>query len=222
MLYAIFENGGKQYKAVEGAFVDLDLLPDEVGQKKILDKVLLLAGDDFLEVGSPLLPEVRVETTIVEHFRRPKTIVFKYRPKQRYRVKTGHRQHYTRVIVDSIIFPGKKEVPDQSIREKTRGEKKSQVESVGVAKKTAENTNAEPQKIIKSPEKTAKKSASLSIEKLDLSTRATSALVEAGIKTIAQVAKKLEAGDDKLLEVPGIGAKTVEDIKKKLKKLGYK
>ena len=107
MLYAIVESGGKQYKAVEGSYIEVDLLPEEVGKKKTFDKVLLLVDDDKVEVGTPYLSNVSVDATILEHFKGPKITVFKYRAKQRYRVKTGHRQKYTRVMVDSIAFSGK-------------------------------------------------------------------------------------------------------------------
>jgi len=225
MLYAIIENGGKQYKAVEGAYIDLDLLPDEVGQKKVLDKVLLLADGEYLDVGSPVLPKAKVETTIVEHFKGPKIIVFKYRAKQRYRVKTGHRQNYTRVLVDSIVFAGKKEAPAQQeaaepIDEKATPVKKSRVKPASATEKKFP-AKAKPQSGKKASDSATKKPATVSVEKLDLGTKATTALVDAGLKTVAQVAKKLEAGEEKLLEVPGIGAKTVEDIKKKLKKMGF-
>lgn len=225
MLYAIIENGGKQYKAVEGAYIDLDLMPDEVGQKKVLENVLLLADGDVLDVGSPLLPKAKVETTIIEHFKGPKIIVFKYRAKQRYRVKTGHRQNYTRVLVDSIVFPGKKEAAEQPeaadhVDEKAAPVKKSRAKPVADAAKKSP-AKAKPQAVKKASDSTGKNQTAVSVEKLDLGARATAALINAGLKTVAQVAKKLEAGEEKLLEVPGIGAKTVEDIKKKLKKKGF-
>jgi large subunit ribosomal protein L21 len=116
-MYVIIENGGKQYKAVEGGFIEIDLLPEEVGQKKSFDNVLLLATDEKVEVGTPYVKGVSVDTTIITHFKAPKVTVFKYRPKQRYRVKTGHRQRYSRVLVDSIEFPGKPEAAPKKTEE---------------------------------------------------------------------------------------------------------
>ena len=106
-MYAIIENGGKQYKAIEGNYIEVDLLPDEIGKKKTFDKVLLLSVDEKVEVGNPYLKSISVNTTVLSHFKGEKITVFKYRAKQRYRVKTGHRQKYSRVIVDSIVYPGK-------------------------------------------------------------------------------------------------------------------
>jgi large subunit ribosomal protein L21 len=107
MVYAIVENGGKQYKAVEGGILEVDFQPLEVGKKIILDKVLLLVDDNGAQVGTPLLKNAQVETTVAEHFKGPKIIIFNYRPKERYRVKTGHRQQFMRLLVDSIIYSGK-------------------------------------------------------------------------------------------------------------------
>ena len=98
-MYAIIENGGKQYKAVEGSYIELDLLPDDVGKKKTFDKVLLLATGEKVEVGDPYLKGISVDTTILSHFKGEKITVFKYRPKQRYRVKTGHRQKYSLSLI---------------------------------------------------------------------------------------------------------------------------
>jgi len=129
-MYVIIENGGKQYKAVEGGFIEIDLLPEEVGQKKTFNKVLLLSTDEKVEVGTPYVKGVSVDTTIISHFKAPKVTVFKYRPKQRYRVKTGHRQRYSRVLVDAIAFPGKSEAAPKKVEEK-------EVEAKPAAKKPA-------------------------------------------------------------------------------------
>lgn len=102
MKYAIFDNGGKQYKAVEGNTVQVDRLSAEVGETLNLDKVLLYVEDDNVSVGTPVVESAKVSATVVKHEKGPKIIVFKYRPRNRYRVKTGHRQQYTRLMIDSI------------------------------------------------------------------------------------------------------------------------
>ncbi|WP_299027728.1 50S ribosomal protein L21 [uncultured Thermanaerothrix sp.] len=101
--YAVIESGGKQYKVAEGTTLEVDRLSGEVGDQVVLDQVLLVAEDNRVRVGTPTVPGARVEATIQEHFKGPKIIVFKYRPKKRYRVKTGHRQQYTRLLVNSIV-----------------------------------------------------------------------------------------------------------------------
>jgi large subunit ribosomal protein L21 len=119
MVYAIVENGGKQYRAVEGEILEVDYQPLESGKKVILDKVLLLADDQGTQVGTPLLDNVKVETTVAGSFKGPKVVIFNYRPKERYRVKTGHRQQYLRLMVNAISYPGKSEKKSGSAMVKT-------------------------------------------------------------------------------------------------------
>jgi large subunit ribosomal protein L21 len=102
MKYAIVESGGKQYRAVEGGTIEVDRLPAETGAKIKLEQVLLLADGETVAVGTPLIKDTRVWTTVVEHFKGPKVTIFNYSPKKRIRVKTGHRQNYTRLFVEQI------------------------------------------------------------------------------------------------------------------------
>ncbi|RPJ51383.1 MAG: 50S ribosomal protein L21 [Chloroflexi bacterium] len=102
MKYAIIDNGGKQYRAVEGSTIEVDLLDAEVGQQVNLGSVLLLVDGDQISVGAPLVDKARVSATVLEHIKGPKIVVFHYRPKKRIRTKTGHRQQYTRLQVNSI------------------------------------------------------------------------------------------------------------------------
>ena len=107
MLYAIFESGGKQFKATEGSLIEVDHLPTEEGKKVSFDKVLLLVNDKDVQVGTPVIKGASIDATVVNHFKGKKVIIFNYRPKKHYRVKTGHRQQYTRLLVNSIDFTGK-------------------------------------------------------------------------------------------------------------------
>ena len=103
MKYAIVESGGKQYKAVEGSDIVVDRLIDaEPGKKVNLNEVLLFVNDDAVSVGAPFVKGASVEGTVVGEEKGPKITVFKYRPKKHYRVKTGHRQVYTRIKIESI------------------------------------------------------------------------------------------------------------------------
>lgn len=106
MKYAIVDNGGKQYKAVEGGMIDVDRMPVEVGKKVDLKDVLLVVDGKDISVGTPKVSGAKVSTTVVDQFKAPKVIVFKYKSRQRYRVKSGHRQQYTRLLVESIITKG--------------------------------------------------------------------------------------------------------------------
>lgn len=102
MKYAIVEDGGKQYRAVEGETIDVDLFPIDVDEQIDLDRVLLVTDGENITVGTPLIAGAKVSATVVSHVKGPKLVVFRYKPKKRIRVKTGHRQHYTRLRIDSI------------------------------------------------------------------------------------------------------------------------
>ena len=104
MKYAIVESGGKQYKAVEGISIEVDRLRLDVGAEVEFDQVLLITNDDDVTVGTPTIEGAKVRATVADQFKGPKIIVFKYKPSVRYRVKRGHRQQYTRLHVDEIIY----------------------------------------------------------------------------------------------------------------------
>jgi large subunit ribosomal protein L21 len=74
----------------------------EIGETVILDYVLLLVEDEKVLVGTPAIKGAQITTSVMDHVKGPKLIIFKYQPKKRIRVKTGHRQYYTRLKIESI------------------------------------------------------------------------------------------------------------------------
>ncbi len=101
MVYAVIESGGKQIRVSEGAVVRLERLPGQVGDQVVLDRVLLVSEGEKV-VGTPLVEGARVVGRIVEQGRFPKLLVFKFKPKVRYRRRIGHRQPYTAVRIERI------------------------------------------------------------------------------------------------------------------------
>jgi large subunit ribosomal protein L21 len=104
MKYAIVEDGGKQFRAVEGGFIEVDRFEAAVGDQLDLNQVLLVADGDTIKVGTPVVSGAKVEATVVGQIKGPKVVSFKYTPKKRTRVKKGHRQQYTRLQIDSIVM----------------------------------------------------------------------------------------------------------------------
>jgi len=102
MRFAIVESGGKQYRAVEGRTIEVDRLPVDAGKKFDFERVLLMADGDDVLVGTPTIGDILVKVTVVDHIKGPKIDRFKYRPKKRIRVRGGHRQQFTRLLVDFI------------------------------------------------------------------------------------------------------------------------
>jgi large subunit ribosomal protein L21 len=102
-VYAVVKAGGHQYKASVGDELIIERLPNEVGTQVELDQVYLVADEDEVLVGQPTVDGALIRATIVEEFRGPKILVFKYKPKERYRRRMGHRQTYMRLRVDEIV-----------------------------------------------------------------------------------------------------------------------
>jgi len=104
MKYAIVEAGGKQYRAEEGKLLTVDLLSAQVGDEVVLDKVLLVVDGESVTVGTPYIKGASLKTTVEDQVKGKKILVFKYKPKIDYRRRAGHRQKYTRLLVDSIVM----------------------------------------------------------------------------------------------------------------------
>ena len=106
--YAIVETGGKQYKVAAGQTIDVDYLDVAEGESVELSKVLFIADGEEATIGSPTVDGAKVVATSRGEIKGDKIIVFKYKPKVRYRRKKGHRQLYTRLEIKEIVKPGEK------------------------------------------------------------------------------------------------------------------
>jgi large subunit ribosomal protein L21 len=137
MKYAIVESGGKQYRAVEGQTIEVDRLPVEAGQQFNVERVLLMADGDDVMVGTPIVDGIEVKVTAVDHVKGPKLISFRYRPKKRIRVKGGHRQQYTLLMVDYIGRLGEAPKMKEPAVEEKPSETEVEAEPKAEAKKPA-------------------------------------------------------------------------------------
>jgi large subunit ribosomal protein L21 len=100
--YAIIETGGKQYRVAVGDRLSIEKLPSDAGAEFTFERVLMVGGDGAPRVGTPVIAGASVSATIEEQYRGTKIVVFKYKPKKRYRRRTGHRQALTRVAITAI------------------------------------------------------------------------------------------------------------------------
>jgi large subunit ribosomal protein L21 len=107
MKYAIVEDGGKQFKAVEGKTIEVDYFEAEDGHQVDLERVLMIVDGETVNIGTPLVDGAKIQATVVSQVKGPKVVVFRYKPKKRIRVKTGHRQKYTRLQIDAITQQAK-------------------------------------------------------------------------------------------------------------------
>ena len=100
-MYAIIETGGKQYRVQENDFLFVEKLEVAEGETYTFDKVLFVSGENT-KVGTPYVEGATVTAKCEKQGRGKKIIVFKYRPKKHSATKKGHRQSYTKLIVEAI------------------------------------------------------------------------------------------------------------------------
>jgi len=101
-MYAVIETGGKQYRVQEGDQLFIEKLEVEAGDTIDFDEVLIVSNDGELAIGNPYVESAKVKASVIENGKGPKVIVFKYKNKEGYRKKQGHRQPYTKVQIESI------------------------------------------------------------------------------------------------------------------------
>jgi large subunit ribosomal protein L21 len=102
-LFAIVQTGGKQYRVKPGDILRVERLPGERGDEVLLEQVLLVADDDAIQVGQPLVAGARVVSEILRQGKAKKIIVFKKKRRKKYRLKQGHRQLYTALEIKEIV-----------------------------------------------------------------------------------------------------------------------
>ena len=95
---AIFVTGGKQYMVEEGQELYVEKIPNDVDSEVVFDEVLYVDG----KVGSPVVKNAKVVAKVLKHGKQKKVVVFKYKPKKKYRKTQGHRQPYTKIVIKSI------------------------------------------------------------------------------------------------------------------------
>ena len=101
-MYAIVKTGGNQYKVAQGDVLFVEKLEANEGDVVTLDQVLAVAGENGLTVGAPVVEGATVTAKVVAQGKAKKVIVYKYKAKKDYRRKQGHRQPYTKLVIESI------------------------------------------------------------------------------------------------------------------------
>ena len=101
-MYAVIRSGGKQLRVEPGQLIRVEKLEGEAGEKVELSEVLMVAGEGDARIGSPTIDGAKVVGTITDQTKGPKITIFKMKRRKGYRRKTGHRQKYTEIRVDSI------------------------------------------------------------------------------------------------------------------------
>lgn len=100
-MYAVVEISGKQFKVEEGRFIDVDLQSQDSADFSF-EKVLLVSKDGDIKAGNPFIAGASVKGKLIKDFKDKKVLIFKQRPKKGTRLKQGHRQQYSRIMIEKI------------------------------------------------------------------------------------------------------------------------
>ncbi|WP_108867628.1 50S ribosomal protein L21 [Aquimarina aquimarini] len=139
-MYAIVEIAGQQFKVAKDQKVFVHRLAGEEGDKVSFDKVLLAADGDNVTLGAPAIDGAQVGAKITRHLKGDKVIVFKKKRRKGYRVKNGHRQSLTEIVIESIVTSGAK---------KTAAKKAEPKAKAAAPKKTEAKPKAEKKSTVK-------------------------------------------------------------------------
>ena len=101
-MYAIIKTGGKQYRVAEGDVVMVEKLEAAEGDAVVFDQVLTVVNDGDVKVGKPLMEGAKVTGKVEAQGKARKILVFKYKAKSNYRRRQGHRQPFTKVVIEKI------------------------------------------------------------------------------------------------------------------------
>jgi len=101
-MYAIFETGGKQYKVQEGDAIFIEKLNANEGDTVSFDRVLAVSKDGSLVFGSPVVAGATISAKVEKQGKGPKLVIFKYKAKKNERKKQGHRQPFTKIVIEKI------------------------------------------------------------------------------------------------------------------------
>ena len=144
-MYAIVEIAGQQFKVVKDQKVFVHRLQTEEGKQVAFDNVLLIGDGDNVTVGAPAIDGAQVGAKVLKHLKGDKVIVFKKKRRKGYRVKNGHRQSLTEIIIESIAASGAKKVAKVEKVAPVKAEPKAKVAAPKAeVKKTAPKAEAKP------------------------------------------------------------------------------
>jgi len=194
-MYAIVEIAGQQFKVAKDQKVFVHRLASEEGAKVAFDNVLLIGDGDKVTVGAPAINGAQVGAKVVKHLKGDKVIVFKKKRRKGYRVKNGHRQSLSEIIIESIVASGtvpaakvKKEVAKKAAPAKAKA--KSKAPAVKAEPKAKAEAKAPAKKA--APKKATGKADDL--KKIEgIGPKIAETLVAAGIASFADLAKTKSA-----------------------------
>ncbi|WP_299366841.1 50S ribosomal protein L21 [Winogradskyella sp.] len=186
-MYAIVEIAGHQFKVEKDQKVFVNRLSTEEGKKVAFDNVLLIGNGNDVTLGAPAIDGAQVSAKVLKHLKGDKVIVFKKKRRKGYRVKNGHRQALTEIVIEGITASGAKKAAPK--KESAKADTTKKAEPKAAAKTEAKKTTGKADDLKK-------------IE--GIGPKIASTLIEAGITTYADLAKaKPEAISEIIANVRG-------------------
>jgi large subunit ribosomal protein L21 len=101
-MYAIIKTGGKQYRVSEGDVITIEKLTANEGEAVVFDEVLTIVNDDDVKIGKPFVEGAKVTAKVEAQGKGKKILIFRYKAKSNYRRRQGHRQPFTKVVIEKI------------------------------------------------------------------------------------------------------------------------
>ncbi|NNM23176.1 MAG: 50S ribosomal protein L21 [Flavobacteriaceae bacterium] len=191
-MYAIVEIAGQQFKVAKDQKVFVNRLATEEGKKVSFDTVLLIGDGDKVTVGAPAINGAQVGAKVVKHLKGDKVIVFKKKRRKGYRVKNGHRQSLSEIIIESIVASGAKKSATTSTKATANKPAKKEAAPKVEPKKAAPKATASKKEAKATPKKETKAAAPK--------------------KTPAKKATPAKAKADDLKKIEGIGPKIAQTL----------
>jgi large subunit ribosomal protein L21 len=141
-MYAVIKTGGKQYRVVAGDKLKVETIVADVGASVTLSDVLMVAANDQIMVGTPLLSGASVSATVVSQGRHDKVKIFKMRRRKHYQKHQGHRQNYSEIFITAISDgAGNTVASDTAPVIKTKPDELTKIEGIGPKIAVVLNTN---------------------------------------------------------------------------------
>ena len=123
-MYAIVEIAGHQFKVEKDQKVFVNRLSTEEGKKVAFDNVLLIGNGNDVTLGAPAIDGAQVSAKVLKHLKGDKVIVFKKKRRKGYRVKNGHRQPLTEIVIEGITASGAKKSSSAKAKDEKAAAKK--------------------------------------------------------------------------------------------------
>ena len=148
-MYAIVEIAGHQFKVEKDQRVFVNRLQTEEGKKVSFDNVLLVADGDNVTVGAPAIDGAQVSAKVLKHLKGDKVIVFKKKRRKGYRVKNGHRQALTEIVIEAIAASGAKKAAPAKATKKAEPKAETAAPKAEATQDLSKNTVAELKEMAK-------------------------------------------------------------------------